>query len=184
MVRSRDEKGSAHLSEFAAAIFLLLTCIVIPLIDLAAIPIRWALGRSIVAERVHNLAGSETLGAALEQFSQDRTLDKAMADIGGTTVQWSELTLTATSIRRPDQAVTVARSGMLPSEWLPDGARSPCAYQLGLTVRADIAPLIMVKIPNVNIPGLTRPLSIPFHDASSWENLGRDPLSGQFYVNE
>ncbi len=57
-------KGSAQLSEFGAAIFLLFSCVVIPLIDVSIIPVRLGLGKSIVSHRVHQLAQSECLSEA------------------------------------------------------------------------------------------------------------------------
>lgn len=179
----RSAKGSAQLSEFGAAIFLLFSCVVIPLIDLSIIPVRLGLGKSIVNHRVHQLAQSECLSEAFKSF-QDCEFQTGLAKIGGFNAKSTELTLIATSVKNPDQSMKVSRPGAIPRDWLPGGIKSPCLYRLDLTVDVEIEPLITARLPGVQVPGLTRP--IPFHlrEESSWENLGCDPSSGEFFVNQ
>ena len=184
MLTRRWQQGSAHLSEFGAALFLLISCIIIPLIDLAIIPVRWSLGKSMVSSRVHQLAQSETISEAFKAFQQDVSFPNKLQRIGGITVKSSHLSLTAASVRHAGEIKTINRAGALPRDWLPDGSRSPCIYQLDLTVSADVDPLITAPLPHLPIPGLTRPMSMQFHDVSAWENLGRDPSSGEFFMNE
>ncbi len=179
----RSPKGSAQLSEFGAAIFLLFSCVVIPLIDISIIPVRLGLGKSIVSHRVHQLAQSECLSEAFRSF-QECDFQTSLTKIGGFNTKSSELSLIATSVKNPDQFMKVSRPGSLPGDWLPGGIKGPCLYRLDLAVEAEIEPLITARLPGVQIPGLTRP--IPFHlrEESSWENLGCDPSSGEFFVNK
>ncbi len=179
----RSTKGSAQLSEFGAAIFLLFSCVVIPLIDISIIPVRLGLGKSIVSHRVHQLAQSECLSEAFRSF-QECDFQTGLTKIGGFTTKSSELSLIATSVKNPDQSMKVIRPGALPGDWLPGGIKGPCLYRLDLAVEAEIEPLITARLPGVQIPGLTSP--IPFHlrEESSWENLGCDPSSGEFFVNK
>ncbi len=179
----RSPSGSAQLSEFGAAIFLLFSCVVIPLIDLSIIPVRLGLGKSIVNHRVHQLAQSECLSEAFKSF-QEGDFNTGLARIGGFNAKSTRLSLVATSVKNPDQSMIVNRPGALPGDWLPGGIKGPCLYRLDLTVDAEIEPLITARVPGVQIPGLTRP--IPFHlrEESNWENLGCDPSSGEFFVNK
>ncbi len=179
----RSATGSAQLSEFGAAIFLLFSCVVIPLIDVSIIPVRLGLGKSIVSHRVHQLAQSECLSEAFKSF-QDCDFQTGLTKIGGFNTKSSELSLIATSVKNPDQSMKVSRPGSLSGDWLPGGIKGPCLYRLDLTVDAEIEPLITARLPGVQIPGLTCP--IPFHlqEESSWENLGCDPSSGEFFVNK
>lgn len=179
----RSQVGSAQLSEFGAAIFLLFSCIVIPLLDLSIIPVRLGLGKSIVSHRVHQLAQSECLSDAFKSF-REGDFHSGLTSIGGFNAKSAELSLVATSVKNPDQSMKVNRPGSLPSDWLPDGIKGPCLYRLDLTVDAEIEPLITAKLPGVVIPGLTSP--IPFHlrEESNWENMGCDPSSGEFFVNK
>lgn len=179
----RSQTGGFQVSEFGAALFLLVSCIVIPLIDLAVIPIRWGLGRSILSNQVNQLAQCDTLSQAFNEFATDTTFKRQLSAIGGITLCSSQLSLSATSVRNPAEKIRVERSGALKSEWLPGGAKSPCVYQLDLVVNADISPLMLARLPSVNIPGLTQPLLIRLEETSAWENLARDPSSGEFYVN-
>lgn len=179
----RSAKGSAQLSEFGAAIFLLFSCVVIPLIDLSIIPVRLGLGKSIVNHRVHQLAQSECLSEAFKSF-QECEFQTCLTKIGGFNAKSTELALIATSVRNPDQSMKVSRPGALPSDWLPGGIKGPCLYRLDLTVDVEIEPLITARLPGLQIPGLTRPIPFRLQEGSSWENLGCDPSSGEFFVNK
>src|SRR5688572_5638413 len=114
----RSAKGSAQLSEFGAAIFLLFSCVVIPLIDISIIPVRLGLGKSIVSHRVHQLAQSECLSEAFRSF-QECDFQTGLTRIGGFNTKSSELSLIATSVKNPDQSMKVIRPGALPGDWLP-----------------------------------------------------------------
>ncbi len=181
--RLRSQQGSAQLSEFGAAIFLLFSCIVIPLLDLSIIPVRLGLGNSIVSHRVHQLAQSECLSDAFKSF-REGDFHTGLTAIGGFNARSTELCLVATSVKNPDQSMKVSRPGALPGDWLPDGIKGPCLYRLDLTVDAEIEPLITARLPGLKIPGLTSP--IPFHlrEEANWENMGCDPSSGEFFVNK
>jgi hypothetical protein len=179
----RSQAGSSQITEFGAAIFLLLSCIVIPLLDLSIVPVRLGLGKSIVSHRVHQLAQSECLSDAFKSL-QESDFHTGLTRIGGFSAKSTQLSLVATSVKNPDQSMTVDRPGRLSTDWLPGGNKGPCLYRLDLTVDAEIEPLITAKVPGVQIPGLTRP--IPFHlrEESNWENMGCDPLSGEFFINK
>lgn len=179
----RSQSGSAQLSEFGAAIFMLFFCIVIPLIDLSIIPVRLGLGKSIVNHRVHQLAQSECLSEAFKSFA-DGDFHSGLARIGGFNAKSTQLSLVATSVRNPAQSYAVSRAGAIPGDWLPGGPRGPCIYRLDLTVSAEIEPLITAHLPGVRIPGLTAAIPFQLHEESTWENLGCDPLSGEFFVNK
>lgn len=181
--KRRSETGSSQLSEFGAAIFLLFSCVVIPLFDLSVVPVRLGLGKSIVNSRVHQLAQSECLSDAFKAL-QEGDFHNGLTKIGGFNAKSTQLSLIATSVKNPDQTMVVDRPGALSSDWLPGGNKGPCLYRLDLTVDAEIEPLITAKVPGVQIPGLTR--AIPFHlrEESNWENMGCDPLSGEFFINK
>ncbi|MBX9953070.1 MAG: hypothetical protein K2Y39_28110 [Candidatus Obscuribacterales bacterium] len=182
-IKQRSQTGSSQLTEFGAAIFLLFSCIVIPLLDLSIVPVRLGLGKSIVSHRVHQLAQSECLSDAFKSL-QESDFHNGLTKIGGFNAKTTQLLLVATSVRNPDVSLKVDRPGALPSDWLPGGNKGPCLYRLDLTVDAEIEPLITAKVPGVKIVGLTTP--IPFHlrEESNWENMGCDPMSGEFFVNK
>lgn len=75
--------------------------------------------------------------------------------------------------------------GQMPREWLPDGAQSPCDYALELVVNLIVSPAFKINLPgNLVIPGLTGPVPIAITASHEWENLGRNPATNQFFLNE
>jgi len=206
-IRHRSPSGGAQISEFAVAFFFLFAFVVIPLINLCVVPLRWGLGRSMVSNQVHQLAQSEMLSQAfkIEQGegpqtgSQNGSQKRSQADgqapmqdnirnrlptIGGITVKSSQLSLTIESAKLQGQTKVITKVGSIAKDWLPDGPLGPYVYRLDLQVESDVAPLFVLPLQNLKVPGLTIPFAVQFHDTAVWENTGRDPVSGEFFVNE
>jgi hypothetical protein len=55
---------------------------------------------------------------------------------------------------------------------------------LDLKVFVEIHPLLTVSCWQAKVPGLTGPIPLQFREVAAWENLSRDPLSGEFFVNQ
>jgi hypothetical protein len=202
----RFPHGGAQISEFAVSLFFLFAFVVIPLINLCVVPIRWGLGKSVVSARVHQLAQSEMLSQALKseqgasqqrlqngsqpglqqpvQASPQEELQDKLNKIGGITVKSSQLSLTIESAKRQGETKSFSKVGSIDKDWLPDGPLGPYVYRLDLQVDGDVAPLFVLPLQNMKVPGLTIPFAVQFHDTSVWENTGRDPVSGEFFVNE
>ena len=67
-----------------------------------------------------------------------------------------------------------------------------------MEVQADveISPLFLVNVPEpkdatatedrkpAKIPGLNGPLTVTIEATANWENLGRDPVTKNFFLNE
>ncbi|MDZ4836381.1 MAG: hypothetical protein SGJ27_21615 [Candidatus Melainabacteria bacterium] len=179
----RNQIGSAQISEFGAVLFLLISCIVLPLLNLSIIPVRFAMGKSIVGTETRSLAKSETFSEAIKRNRDVADRWKTLQAIGGITVKDSALCLTIDSTKTKRSMISTAPRRIPPS-FLPDGSESPCVYLLDLKVDVEISPLITVAWQQGSIPGLTGPIPIQFHESSAWENLGRDPITGEFYVNQ
>jgi hypothetical protein len=184
----RAAGGGAQISEFAVSLFFLFAFVVLPLINLCVIPLRWSLGKSTVSSRVHQLAQSETLSQAFKGEQEGGGLKdgahEKLNNIGGITVKSSQLSLIIESEKLQGQTKVITQVGSIAKDWLPDGPLGPYIYRLDLQVDSDVAPLVVVPLPNPKIPGLTAPFAVQFHDTSVWENTGRDPVSGEFFVNE
>lgn len=195
----RSAHGGAQIGEFAVSLFFLFAFVVIPLINLCVVPIRWGLGSSMVSTVAHQLAQSETLSQAFgesaaggyecaspdarQQSLKDGLVDR-LKKIGGITVKALRLSLTIESAKRPIENKVITNVGSIAKDWLPDGPLGPYVYRLDLQVDCDIAPLAVVPLQGLKIPGLTVPFAVQFHDTSVWDNTGRDPVSGEFYLNE
>ncbi len=48
----------------------------------------------------------------------------------------------------------------------------------------DIAPVFMVQVLTGKVPGLNCPVPFTIAAEANWENLGRDPVTKVFFVNE
>lgn len=179
----RSARGSYQLNEFGAAVFLLFSVVVVPLIDFSVIPVRFALGKTIVNHKVHQLAQCETLSEAFKLLKQSE-FETGLRKIGGFDANLVELSLHVSSIKNPDQFVAVSRPGALSSEWLPGGTRTPCLYRLTLKVDAKIEPLITARMPGISVPGLTDPIPFLLREECAWENLGCDPSTGEYFINK
>ncbi len=179
----RNQLGAAQISEFGAVLFLLICCIVLPLINLSIIPVRFGMGKSVVATQARSLAKSESFSEAIKRNREVSEQWAQLQAIGGIKVRDSSLSLTVDSTNsRRSRVCTGPRT--IPPSFLPDGSESPCVYLLDLKVDVEISPLVSMSWQNWNVPGLTGPLPIRFHESSAWENLGRDPVTGEFYVNQ
>jgi len=180
----RCGQAGSQILEFGGAIFVFIACLILPLIDLSIIPIKFGLGKSVVANRVRQLAQSETLSEAFKDHATGTSFNQVLKGLGGIQIRSSSLALAIVSNKNVSHKVMIVRPGTIPKNWLPEGTESPCEYTLNLTVDVDIYPLFIVPLPEVKIPGLTGPLVLQYHEIALWESLGRDPLTGEFYLNE
>ncbi len=182
-LKARSASGVA-VSEFGAAAVMLITCIILPLINMAIIPVRFAMGKSIVSTQARNLSKSETYSEALARNNIEASKWAALQAVGGITVKNSELSLTVASTDG-SASRTYSKPRSIPPNLLPKGRDCRYLYVLDLIVSVDIAPLVTVSsYPQARIPGLTGPVPICFHEISVWENLSRDPVTGEFFINQ
>ncbi len=178
---ARTECG-AYITEFASSFFMLIS-IVLPLLNMSVIPLRFGMGKSIVSNEVRRLGHYETLSEAMKKSNDDAAGLAAMQKIGGLVVKSSQLALTIESMKNKGHSLLIDKPGSIPKNWLPDGSEGPCMYMLDLKVDVEISPLVAVPGP-VQIPGLTGPLPIRFHEVSAFENLGCDPETGRFCIDQ
>jgi hypothetical protein len=170
--------------EFAAFLVVIVVCIVLPLANLSIVPVRFGLARNLVANRVHQLSLFEKFSAACKNVDSNSRLGNELLRLGGSHLKLCTLVLCVTSPRCPGAGIIVDRSGNVPAAWLPDGANAPCDYSLRMTVEVDVDPLVTVPVAGHRISGINGPIACTIVQTSHWENLGRDPATGQFYLNE
>ncbi len=179
---SKRSKKGQHQAEFAAAFTVLIVIVVIPLINLAAVPMRMGLAQAIIKDSVKALSLSEKFSESIKLL-KGGTMQQRLAALGGVEAKSVELALRISKVGDSAQSITVTESGAIPKSWLPDGSNAPTSVQIVLTVQTDISPLLLANVPG-KIPGLTVPFSTTLQETSGWENLGRDANTGEFYVNE
>src|ERR1700721_3009997 len=79
----RSNKGSAQISEFAAALVLLVLCLFVPLLDLGIMPVRWFLAQEIISTYARKLSLCESLSQAYAVMDADPSLESQLVHLGG-----------------------------------------------------------------------------------------------------
>ncbi len=185
--RSNRSQIGSNIPDFAAALVLLVILVFIPLLDLTIMPIRWMLAREIVDEYSRRLALCETFSKSYETVRADPSLATRLLRLGGVDCKDIGLKMRISRVflnPRPAECLIVAAPGHIPLAWLPNGDKSPCTYSLELSVDILISPAILFAGNGFDVPGLTAPIPFQINAAHQWENLGRNPATKAFFVNE
>jgi len=179
----RNSTG-AQAAEFAASLTVLVLFFVIPLLDLGVIPIRWGLANHLVTSYSVNFARAETLSRAFDQLEEDTNLSDLLKKIGGVNAKRLRLAMVITKPGSIDKKLVIEEPKHIPSAWLPDAQGGPFQYELELLATVEISPLILINLGEKKIPGLNAPFTVTMLSSSHWENLGRNPNTNEFFMNE
>lgn len=141
--------------------------------DLAAIDneSQQALTRASRRKDVRKAAGENQLFAMLSR-------------VNGVKPMAANLTMVVESQGQGGPSIKVSDPSEIPQDWLPNGKNCPCLYRLELSVKAEVEPLFLVPVGGNGIPGLNASVPLTVTKSAIWENLGRDPLTGKYYLNE
>lgn len=104
--------------------------------------------------------------------------------LNGVKAKAASLTMVIESQTTPNSNIRVLDPAEIPSDWLPNGKSCPCLYRLELSVKAEVEPLFLMRFGGNPIPALNAPVPLTVTNSAIWENLGRDPLTGKYYLNE
>jgi hypothetical protein len=178
----RAQLGS-QIAEFGAAIVLLTTFIVIPLLDLVIVPVRWMMAQEIADAYCRKLALCESFGQACENFKSQPELPSVLKKLSGVSEQSSSMRLRISQVTGSGVHY-VEVPGEISPEWLPDGANAPCLYSLELNVKVLISPAILFRSTGQQIVGLSAPFPVTIKASHEWENLGRNPATREYFLNE
>ncbi|MDR3615658.1 MAG: hypothetical protein P4L53_19020 [Candidatus Obscuribacterales bacterium] len=189
----RGQRG-AQMTEFAAALALLFMCFFVPLMDLGILPIRWLLAQELIQSYARQLSLCETYSQALAKLQADPSLETKLIRIGGVKPLNMKCRLIASTVRAiPKMEFIAEKPGELTNDWLPNGRNAPISYVMQVSVDCEIQPMFLVRLPGIDdpdhpnkgkVPGLNGPVPLTVAASASWENLGRNPVSKNFYVNE
>ncbi|MBI4533031.1 MAG: hypothetical protein HY711_03710 [Candidatus Melainabacteria bacterium] len=171
-------------AEFAGAITILVLCIFLPLMDLVVVPVRVGLATASVNSYVRELSRLDRLSQAFEMLDTDPRWKTSLARLGGVSAKTARLSLVVDSIDELGMHANLDGPRAVPAEWLPDGAHCPCNFMLSLQVHAEIFPLVTVPIGGVHVPGLNAPFQVVLNSQAAWENLGRNPATQEYFLNE
>lgn len=186
--RQRRSSRGSQLAEFTAAIVMLVLVILLPFLDFAILPVRWLLSQEIVNGYVRKLALCETYSQAHEILEADPSLATRLERLGGVKCRELKLKMRVSRVflnAHPSEVLVVEKPGQIPKAWLPDGQKSPCIYNLDLEVQALISPAILSPASGgLTIPGITSPVPFLLTASRNWENLGRNPTTKRYFINE
>jgi hypothetical protein len=175
---SRTASGSA-VTEFGPALILLVCFVLLPILNIAFVPIYWFAASASLDQFTHKLSLAEKRSDAYFQLANDSGWRDLLRRFG-VTLHNPHLALIACDPAGSEK-IAITAGQAVPDNWLPGGAKSPCVYSLQLSVQADIPPVCPRA---AGLPGFSTPITITLCSHSQWENVGRDPATGQYYLNE
>jgi hypothetical protein len=180
-IYKRNATGQ-QMAEFAGAIVILVLTFFLPLLDLAIMPIRYFMAHELIQQYARRLSHCETLTQAYAEMNADPSLQYRLIKLGGCQPKSLELHLMISTIRPPVERLDVVKPKTIPKDWLPD-ARRHCEYILEVVAAVEISPACLINT-EPKIMGLSKPVPITLRADSPWENLGRNPVTKAFFLNE
>jgi hypothetical protein len=166
----RNQNG--NLSEFGPAMIILVGFIVVPLLTIGFLPMRLMLSQCVLSELTYRLSHCDTRNQAYELIDTDHRWRDLLGAFG-VAVSGENLRLVAATDNGTTNAV--GKGEKLPPEWLPGGKFGSCIYSLELTASCSLG---------TPIAALTKPLIVSISTRSPWENMGRDPQSKEYFINQ
>ncbi len=198
VARQRREQGNTQgqqIPEFAGALVLLFFFFFIPLIDLGVLPVRWFLSQELIQTYARQLSLCETYSQALTKLNADPSLESKLIRLGGVQPKNIRCRLIASTVRdEPVKRYYLETPKTLPAEWLPNGKRAPLDYAIEVQVDVQVSPVFLIRLPGsatsgddksaAKIPGLSAPVPLTMSASANWENLARDPVTKDYFINE
>jgi hypothetical protein len=184
--RRRTQLGS-QISEFGGAIIILVVFVLIPMLDFVVVPIRWMMAQEIVNNYARKLAMCETLSQSYATMEADPSLKDLLQNIGGVQVKLIDMHVrisrTSTMSSATDVYI-VNQPRRIPAAWLPIADNQSRLFSLELIVHSNMSPAILLSGINWPIPGITAPIPMLVTASHEWGNLGRNPRTGNYFINE
>lgn len=154
-----------QLVEFGTALWILIGAILVPLLSIALFVVRVSMVQYSADRLVARLARSESFSQACAGAREAR------AATGENSLGLDNLKLSLLISTGNESSVAFTQPGSIPANLLtPDNAHN---YTLHLD--GDI---------NVEVIPGQGPVKVHIGSNATWENLGRNPITKQFYVNE
>ncbi len=179
----KRQNAGQQIPEFAAALVLLVLLFFVPLLDLGIMPVRYFMSQQLIQQYARRLSHCETLTQAYAEMNADPSLRNRLIKLGGVTPKNIEIHLSIATVSVPVQKIDVIKPKTIPRDFLPDGKLSPCEYILEIAANVEVSPAIMMSF-EPKVMGLSKPVSFTLRADSPWENLGKNPVTKVFYMNE
>ncbi len=173
---TRSRRGS-QIVETTGAFLVLVFCFMLPLLNLAVIPLRWTLSYSVLESNLRMLARCDKYSQARQVYFREGENLTPLKRLGGVQIERSKLYLT---LHYRGQSLQVEEPGKIPVGWLnPD-----VQYVLTRATTISLSPLVASAGQPFAVPGLTAPVCLHLVNNVQWENGGIDPFTAKYYVNE
>lgn len=182
-IQQRKNRGS-QIAEFGAALALLAFAVILPVVDFSIVPVRWMMAQETIKAYSRELSFCESFSQASKILQQEPSLESRLNSLGGVQTKDLSLKLRIASVYHPSDILLIDAPAAIPKEWLPDGAKAPCTYSVLLEVKLLLYPAFPGAMKGNPLPGLTGPFPVLASASHEWENLGRNPNTGKYYLNE
>lgn len=146
-------------------------------------PVRWFLSKEIIGNYARKLSLCETYTQANAVLNSDPSMETQLIRLGGVKPKNIRCSLVITGTKSGERVV-ITTPKTIPGQWLPNGYRAPCDYAIQVAADVEISPVFLVRAGGTQIPGLTAAVPFTIISEANWENLGRDPVTKVFFVNE
>lgn len=161
--------------------------VLIPMLDFVVVPVRWMMAQEIVNNYARKLAMCETLSQSYATMEADPSLKVLLQNIGGVGVKSIDLHVRisrTSTLKSETESYIVNQPGRIPAAWLPSADSQSRLFSLELTVHSNMSPAILLSGINLPIPGITAPIPMIVTASHEWGNLGRNPRTGNYFINE
>lgn len=184
--RRRTQSGS-QISEFGVGLIILVVFILIPMLDFVVVPLRWMMAQEMVNNYARKLAMCETLSQSYATMHADPSLKDLLQHIGGVDVKLIDMHLRISrlsTLKTQTESYIVNQPGRIPAAWLPVADNQNRLFSLELTVHSYMHPAVLLPGLPLRIPGITAPIPMLVTASHEWGNLGRNPRTGNYFINE
>ena len=179
-MKTKRNKNGSSLTEFGPALIVFICMFLIPVIDISFVPLRYLISQGVLNEITHRLAVVEKRSEAYTKLNTDLWWRNFLSNCG-VEVSNPKLKLLICGKNETDK-LTLNAGADVPDQWLPEGSKGPCVYSLELEADCAISPLY--KGESGGIPGFNSPITFKMQSRSQWENLGRNPRTTEYFINE
>lgn len=167
------------MTEFSGAMVIFILFIFAPLINVGILPVRYLIAHGIMTEMTHRMAVCEKRRTEASNLLKTNLWWTRLLGACGVAVKNPQASLI--TVDQGGSKKSVPMGDPLSDDMLPNGTKGPFMYSIQLTADCDISPLFNA---GAGLPGFTKPVTIRLSSQAQWENLGRNPETSFYYLNE
>lgn len=182
--KNQSRLRGSQLAEFSAALLLFVLFVIVPIVDFMIVPVRAVMVQQIMTKQARRLAFAESFGKAIEMLDADSEFFESLLMLGGLRIDGRKLYLQVGNASDKKDALMVSSPGSVPERLLPSNPESASSYKLVLEMDLLFSPAFLLNGSGMKIPGISAPFPLTMRACHAWENLGKNPESGKFYLNE